>query len=104
MSGGSLNVPILSRITRWECPNCDLTSVTVEQRPHSQMHRCRNGLSTPMVEAGTKCKVEHVERGDYVNGELVQTDLDGRPIMAAVVTRDDGEDRTVYAPAAQGRD
>lgn len=68
------------------------------------MHPCRDlkGLMVPLVPEGTACKVEVVEREDYVGGELVQTDGDGRPIMSVVVTREDGRDCTVFAPTAQG--
>lgn len=68
------------------------------------MHPCHGlaGLMTPLVPKGTSCKVEAVERGDYIGRELVQTDGNGRPVMAAVITRDDGQDCTVFAPTAQG--
>jgi hypothetical protein len=59
-------------------------------------------LTAPMVPAGTRCKVEAVERGDYVGRELVQTDGEGRPWMAVVTTRDDGQDCAVLAPTALG--
>lgn len=97
-----MNVPMLSRESRWECPNCDFTDVTYEPRPHSRMHACRGlrGLSCPMVPAGTRCKIEARDRDDYVNGDLVQTDGEGRPVMSVVTTRDDGQDCTVYAPCA----
>jgi hypothetical protein len=77
--------------------------VTHESQPHTRFHNCRGlaGLSAPMVPAGTRCKVEAVERGDYVRDELVQTDSDGRPVMSVVTTRDDGNDVAVYAPTAQ---
>jgi len=93
---------LLSPEHRWECPNCDATHVTREARPHTPFHPCRGlrGLSTPFVQAGTKAKVEAVERGDYVGREQVQTDGGGRPVMAVVTTRDEGQDCTVYAPAA----
>lgn len=58
------------------------------------------GLVVPMVPAGTKAKLEIVERGDYVRDENVQTDTDGRPVQAVVTTRDEGQDCTVYAPCA----
>lgn len=87
---------------RWECPNCDFTDVTHEAAPHTRFHNCPGlaGLSAPMVPAGTRCKVEAVERGDYVGGQLVQTDGNGRPVMSVVTTRDDGTDAAVYAPTA----
>lgn len=91
--------------SRWECPNCDLTHVSAETRPSTPFHPCRGmrGLSTPMVPAGTRAKVTAVEREDYIGRESVQTDGEGRPVMAVVTTRDDGEDRTVYAPCATAR-
>lgn len=68
------------------------------------MHNCPGlaNFSVYFVPAGTKCKVAAVEREDYVNGEDVRYDADHRPIMAVVTTRDDGEDRAVYAPCAHG--
>jgi hypothetical protein len=56
-----------------------------------------------MVPAGTRCKVEAVEREDYINGDLVQVDGRGRPVMSVITTRDDGQDCTVYAPTALAR-
>jgi hypothetical protein len=53
-----------------------------------------------MVPAGTRCKVEAVERGDWVGKERVQLDGEGRPVMSVVTTRDDGQDCTVLAPSA----
>lgn len=54
----------------------------------------------PFVKDGTDCKIEAVEREDYTNGDLVQTDANGRVIMATVITRNNGQDRVVYAPTA----
>jgi hypothetical protein len=86
----------------WECGACDHTHVS-QGTPGHVMHNCAgmHGLSVPMVPAGTRCKVTAVEREDYVGNELVQTDARGRPVMAVVTTRDDGEDRVVYPPTAQ---
>jgi hypothetical protein len=53
-----------------------------------------------MVEAGTRCKVEARDRDDYVNGDMVTTDGEGRPVMSIVTTRDDGNDCAVFAPCA----
>lgn len=87
---------------RWECPNCDFTDVTHEAQPHTRFHTCRGlaGLNAPMVPAGTKCKVVANEREDWVGGEVVQTDGNGRPVMNVEITRDDGTDLAVYAPCA----
>ena len=99
MTGGVLLSPPEQR---WECPNCDLKQVTHEVDPHTRFHACRGlkGLTAPMLPAGTKAKVEAVERGDWVGQELVQTDGEGRPVMAVVTTRDDGQDCAVLAPLA----
>lgn len=95
-------LPLLTREHRWECPNCDLQQITHEAEPHTRFHSCPGlrGLTAPMVPAGTRCKVEAVDREDYVGRELVQTDVDGRPVMSVQTTRDDGTDLAVYAPTA----
>ena len=95
---------ILQAEHRWSCPNCMTTDVTHEVHPHSRMHRCRGlgGLTVPMVPDGTVCKVEAIERADYIGKELVQLDAYNRPIMSVVTTRDNGQDCTVYAPTAKG--
>lgn len=97
-----MGVFALANETRWSCPNCPATAVTHETGPHTRFHSCPGlaGLTAPMVLAGVRCKVEAVERGDYVRGELVQTDGNGRPVMSVVTTRDDGTDAAVYAPTA----
>jgi hypothetical protein len=97
-----MGVFALASERRWGCPNCDHTDVTHEAQPHTRFHNCPGlaGLSAPMVPAGTRCKVEAIERGDYVGSELVQTDGNGRPVMSVATTRDDGNDVAVYAPTA----
>ena len=86
-------VPILAPVERrWVCPNCTTTTVTNRAEPHTEFHTCRGlrGLNAPMVLDGTRCKIETVERGDWIGSEDVQLDGAGRPVMAAVVTRDHG--------------
>lgn len=97
-----MDIPILSAEQRWECPNCTSTDVTHEAQPHTRFHACRGlkGLTAPFVPAGTRCKVEAVEREDYVAGEDVTFDADGRPIMRVETTRDDGNDIAAFAPCA----
>ena len=92
----------MARVTFWECPNCPAVDRTTEAEPHTRFHTCQGlkGLTAPMVPAGTKAKVEAVERGDYVGSELVTVDGDGRPVMAVETTRDDGNDVAVFAPCA----
>jgi hypothetical protein len=94
--------PLITSLTEWVCPNCTATDVTHEAQPHTRFHSCKGmkGLTAPMVPAGTKCKVEAHEREDFIGGEIVQVDGDGRPVMSLITTRDDGEDCTVYAPTA----
>jgi hypothetical protein len=97
-----MDIPLLAPERRWSCPNCDLEDVTHEATPHSRMHTCpgARGMTVPMVPAGIRCKVELQPREDYVNGDVVQLDEDGRPWMSALVTRDTGTDVAVYAPCA----
>lgn len=93
------------REQRWVCPNCDVTATTRKAEPHSQFHSCAglHGLTTPMVADGVRCKVQAIEREDYIGREQVQlAPGTGRPVMSAVTTRDDGQDCTVYAPTASG--
>ncbi|GGR51950.1 hypothetical protein [Streptomyces roseolus] len=98
-------VPILTAEQRWECPNCTQTDVTYETKPHTRFHTCRGlkGLTAPFVPAGTRCKVEAVEREDYVGKEAVTLDGEQRPIMRVETTRDDGNDVAVLAPCANSR-
>lgn len=56
-----------------------------------------------MIPVGTRCKVEAVDREDYVGQEDVQTDSNGRPVMAIRTTRDNGIDCAVLAPTATQR-
>ncbi|MBV9919994.1 MAG: hypothetical protein JOY78_03940 [Pseudonocardia sp.] len=86
---------------RWECPSCDLQQVTRRADVHTEFHHCRGlaGLWSPMVPAGTRAKVETREREDYIGKEHVQLH-EGRPVMSVVVTRDDGQDCTIFAPSA----
>jgi hypothetical protein len=97
---------ILQPEKRWECPNCTLTDVTHEAKPHTRMHTCPGlkGLTAPMVPAGTRCKVEAKEREDYIGkGQVVTLDDDGKAIMAIETTREDGNDVAVLAPCVDIR-
>lgn len=86
----------------WVCAkDCPSSAVTHDAAtPH---HRCRAlaGLMVPLIPEGTRADVRPVERGDYIGRELVQTDANGRPVMAVTVERDEGQDTTVFAPCAQ---
>lgn len=100
-----MNAVLLAPEQRWTCPNCDATDVThlPGGSVASRFHACRGlrGLTAPMVPAGTSCKVEALDRDDYVGGEIVTVDGEGRPVMAVETTRDDGTDRAVFAPCAE---
>lgn len=100
-----MRIPVFEiPVTRWECPNCPATELTRVVGPHSRFHSCSGlaGLTAPMVPAGTKAKVQAHVREDYIGGEDVQYDADGRPVMSVVTTRDDGSDVAVFAPTAHG--
>lgn len=98
-----MTIAHMKRENRWECPNCDLQEISYEPKPHSRFHNCRGlrGLTAPMVPAGTKCKIEAVERGDYEGDEVTTKDGEGRPIQSIVTTRDNGQDCAVLAPQAR---
>jgi hypothetical protein len=94
---------LIAPIVDWYCPQCGQTDQTREARPHSRFHRCPKlrGLEVPMLEAGTKAKVELREWQDYVGKERVQRDPEmNRPVQSVVTTRDNGQDVAVYAPVA----
>jgi len=97
-----LDLPRLASITRWYCPRCKATDVTTLAGFHQQFHTCPKAgmMSVPFVREGVKAKIEMRVREDYVRSEQVQFDANGRPMMAAVTTRDEGQDCTVYAPFA----
>lgn len=97
MSGGVLLAP---PVQRWECGGCNRTLTAPRATAGIPLHRCRNGLDMPFVPEGQRRKVTVNVREDYVNGDDVQTDADGRPVMSTTVERDDGYDTAVYAPCA----
>jgi hypothetical protein len=88
----------------WTCPNCTVTHVTHTPEPHTPFHPCRGlrGLMAPFVPDRTRCKIVAVERDDYVGDEDVALDGEGRPVMAVLTIRDDGQDCAIMAPTAQG--
>lgn len=96
-------IPILNPRTEWECPNCTKVEVTNNPHPHTRFHSCPGlkGLTAPYVVAGTRCKVEAIEREDYVAGELVRYDGDGRPVSFVRTEREDGCDVIAFAATAR---
>lgn len=96
-------IPILNSRTEWTCPNCTQVEVTNDPRPHTRFHSCPGlkGLTAPYVVAGTRCKVEAVEREDYVGNELVRYTEDGIPVSFVKTTRDDGCDVIAFPATAR---
>jgi hypothetical protein len=97
---------IITPTRHWACPNCTFEDVTHEVQPHSRFHRCKGlaGLLAPMVPAGTRADVRAVEREDYIGDETPQLAPNGRPVMAVVTERDDGQDAAVFAGLATNGD
>lgn len=95
-------IPILNTQRHWVCPNCTFEDMTQDPRPHSRFHTCKGlfGLSAPMVLKGTRADVRAVEREDYIGNETPQIAPNGRPVMAVVTERDDGQDAAVFAGLA----
>ena len=95
-----MSVFLLDGDQHWRCPNCTVTEVT--QGQPNRFHQCAGlkGMLAPLVADGTDCKVEAVERGDYVNGEQgLRYDGDGKAIMAVQTTRADGSTDCAVFPA-----
>ncbi len=93
-------------VTRWECPNCDLTQTTRAPASRIAFHSCAGlaGLNAPMIPAGTRANVTAREREDYIGTEDVQYDANGRPVAQIVTERPDGSnDVVVLAPTAHNR-
>jgi len=70
------------------------------------MHDCASlhGLAVPMVPEGTRAEARAIEREDYAGGEVgLRYDGAGRAIMAVEVERNEGTDRAVFVPTANGR-
>jgi len=99
----NLNAPLLDQpVTRWACPNCDVTDVTLGLVPN-RFHTCAglHMLTAPLVRAGLKCKVTAEERADYLGTEVQAAGDDGKPYMAVRTTRSDGDDLLVNAGLAR---
>lgn len=94
---------------RWYCPSCTETKVTEQvfgQPVQTPLHECRGMalLAVPFVQDGIQAVHVAREREDYVAGELVRVNAEGRPIMSVETRRPDGSfDATVYAPTVQVR-
>jgi hypothetical protein len=84
---------------KWECPNCPEYAVSFGKP--NRFHNCAGlaGLLAPMVPAGTQARVTAHEREDYISGEDVQSDGNGRPVMSVTVERADGSNDTVVFAA-----
>lgn len=85
---------------QWHCPNCTEAARTFDDA--IPMHRCRSGtgILLPLIVDGTKAKIQIVEREDYVGKELVPRDINDRPVMSVVTTRDDGQDCIIFPATA----
>ncbi len=87
---------------QWVCTHCPVTAITPWSTPN-RFHHCPGlaGITAPMVPAGSGARTYTVERQDYVRGEIVQYDDNGRPIMSVITERPDGSnDVAVLAPTA----
>lgn len=84
----------------WYCPACKLEHVDTDRRARQPMHPCPRlkGLTMPFtLDRGAGYRL--VDRGDYVRGDDVQTDDDGRVVMAIETHHTDrAPDVTVLAP------
>lgn len=86
----------------WDCSRCEGTAATDDMQAGTPTHVCSGafGMTIPFAPMGVRSKVELTERADYVGGEDVQRDSEGRVWMSATVTTDNTEAVAVYAPTA----
>jgi len=87
----------------WVCAHCSTRIRTKGHGTTTPLHECsaHGGFRLPMLAEGERGDLRLVEREDYVGTEDVQVDADGRPIMRAELTREDGHtDVWAYAPTA----
>jgi hypothetical protein len=102
-------VPLLRRgYDEWHCPNkCGAGDRTPALPPDSsRYHVCPklHGLNAPLIRVGTDCKVEAIERQDYINTETQIQGDDGKYYMAVETLRADGSnDRIVHPGVARVR-
>lgn len=104
--GSGSEVPLLHAFDDWHCPNCAVAERTPSLPPNaSRFHTCAglHSLTAPLIRVGTDCKVEAVEREDYLGDETQAHGDDGKPYMAVRTTRKDGSDVAVNAGLAQAR-
>lgn len=92
----------------WYCPNgCGVSEVTAPLPPgSSRFHTCArlHMLTAPLVRKGMDCKVEAIEREDFLGDEIQNKGDDGKPYMAIQTTHADGHtDLAVNAGLAQVR-
>jgi hypothetical protein len=86
----------------WSCSRCQEMAQTVDAK--IPMHHCKGmaGLLVPLTRQGDKTHQVVMDREDYVAGELVQCDANGRVVMAVKTIHNDGsEDCNVFAPTAR---
>lgn len=88
---------------RWICANgCGVVDLTPAGTPN-RFHPCRvlRGITAPLVPENSGARVRVIERQDYIGGEDVQRDGEGRPVMSVITERPDGSnDVIVMAPTA----
>lgn len=91
----------------WYCPNgCGCAERVPPLPPGATRYHpchCLHGLNAPLVRVGTDCKVEAVEREDYLGSETQARGDNGKAYMAVETTYADGHtDLAVNAGLAHG--
>lgn len=102
--GNTQAVDLIPAEQVWACERCPTRVRTRGHGVRTPLHPCSgaSGFRLPMIAEGERGDVRTVEREDYVTGEDVQRDGDGRPIMRAEVEHADGHtDVWAYAPTAK---
>lgn len=102
------DVPLLGmQYEDLHCPNCGLAERVAPPLGPTQtrFHNCPqlHDLSAPLVPVDKDCKVEAIEREDYLGDETQATGDNGKPYMSVKTTHADGSnDLAVNAGLAHG--
>lgn len=92
-------------VKEWWCPACKRELRDRDPRTRVPMHPCPalKGVTVPMT-LDRRAAVVAVERGDWVRGDTVHLDDDGKAVMAIETHHDDRPpDVTILAPCINVR-
>jgi hypothetical protein len=87
----------------WVCEHCTIRFKT-HPSAMTPLHPCKglHGMRVPLIREDSGHHLRLVEREDYIGGDDVRVDDEGRPVMRAEVEHAHGQVGVwVYAPCAR---